>query len=336
MYNTNSNDELVIKLIGKITLEFNEFEDFSKQLKLKEIIEKSLYEYDVVTKEKALMVSDIEEKMQMFLACRKLDGISNRTLKNYNYTLLEFSRFMAKPVSTITTNDIRVYLIQTCEKVKDSTRSTKIFILKSFFRWLSDEEYIDKNPMNKIKSPKVGKRLRKSLTEENLERLRLGCKTDRESALIELLFSSAIRVSELSSLNTNQINWNDRSFILIGKGNKEDKVYFSYKAKILLEKYLETRTDKNEALFVGDRLPHNRLGVRAIQSIVNKIKIKAGLENVKVTPHILRHTKATHSLNKGVKLEIVQKFLRHSNPSTTLIYASLDDTYVKSEYNRVM
>lgn len=336
MYKTNSNDELMIKLIGKLTLEIKEFEDLSKQLKLKEIIETTLFDYDVVTKEKSLMVSDMEDKIQMFLACRKLDGVSNTTLKNYNYTLLDFSEFMRKPIITITTNDIRMFLIQKCSNLKDSTRSTKIFILKSFFKWLYEEEYIDKNPMNKVKPPKVGKRLRKSLTEEILERLRLGCKTDREFALVELLFSSAVRVSELSSLNISQINWNDRSFILIGKGNREDKVYFSYKAKVLLEKYLKTRVDKNDALFVSTKAPYSRLGVRGIERAIEKIKKNAGLADVKVTPHTLRHCKATHSLNKGVKLEVVQKFLRHSNPSTTLIYASLDDTYVKSEYDRVM
>jgi integrase/recombinase XerD len=334
-FKSNCNDEAVIKIIGKLCLEFPNLEhDLKKQLKVRNIIEEVLYKYNVTTKETSLIASDIEEKLQMFLAVKKLDGLSKLTLKNYQRDILKFSSVIKKPVNTITTMDIRMYLAFISKNIKDTTISTKTSTLKTFFGWLLEEEFIIKDPTKKIKTPKVGKRLRNALTEEELEILRNNCKTLREKALLEFIFSTGCRLSEVHDLNTKDINWQDLSVKVIGKGNKQRKVYFTIKAKLLLKEYLKSRTDNNIALFVTSKKPHNRLGRRSIQREINKIAKKAGFDK-SVFPYLLRHTFATTALNNNIPVTAIQKLMGHESVDTTMIYAELDESTLKQEYKKL-
>lgn len=324
-------EELVVKIIGKLSLEYPTL----NQHKIREILYECINDYEITTRETALVVSDIPDRAAMYLAVKRLDGLSEKTLYNYKLHLERFASIVIKPLSIITTNDVRVYLamLSRSRDLKQTTLATEISVLKSFFGWLFNEEYITKNPMTKIKSPKKEKRLRKSLNVEELERLRDACKTIRERAILEFLFSTGCRLSELTATNIKDIDWNTQSLHVIGKGNKERVVYFSPKAKIYLQKYLQTRTDNNPALFIASKKPYGRLGNRSIEREINKIAIRAGFDKA-VFPHLLRHTMATLALQSGATLTTIQRLLGHEDPGTTEIYAEISDENVKDEYRK--
>ncbi|WP_085829073.1 site-specific tyrosine recombinase/integron integrase [Clostridium massiliodielmoense] len=331
----NNNEEAVIKILGKLILEVPELEhDLNKQLKVRNVIEEVLYNYDVITKETTLATSDIEEKLQMFLAVKKLDGLSSLTLENYQREISKFGSIVFKPLNSVTTMDIRMYLALVNKNVKETTLSTKVSILKTFFGWLLNEEFILKDPTKKIKTPKVGKRLRNALTEEELETLRNNCNTLREKALLEFIFSTGCRLSEVYKLNIKNINWQDLSIKVTGKGNKERRVYFTIKSKLLLKEYLKSRKDDSSALFVTSKKPHNRLGRRSIQKEINNIAKRAGFDK-SVFPHLLRHTFATVALNNNMPVTVIQKLMGHESVDTTMIYAELDNSTLKQEYKKL-
>ncbi|MGL5153096.1 MAG: site-specific tyrosine recombinase/integron integrase [Clostridium sp.] len=332
---SNSNDEVIIKIIGKATLEIKALENLEEQLKLKKAIEEVLYDYDVKTREKSLMVGDIEEKLQIYFAVKKLEGMSERTIKNYGYMLLKFANFYKMPVASITTMDIRVFLAKTYQDKKASSVNSVINILKSFFGWLVQEEYIIKNPMLKIKSTKVPKRTREALDQEQLEKFKAAAENDREKAIVEFLASSGCRLGELISVKIADINWTERSLYVIGKGNKQRKIYFSIKAKLLLQKYIENRNGDSEYLFSTQKKPFKNIGPRGVQEIIKKILKRSELDK-NVFPHLFRHTFATQSLNSGMSMPVLQKILGHEQASTTQIYAQLNDENVRYEYKRVV
>lgn len=329
----NCNDEVVIKAVGRITQEFSEFEDLQKQILLRKVLEEVLYKYDVLIKETSLIASDIEEKLKIYLATKKLEGLSEKTLKNYYNDLIKFAEYMRKPINSIQANDIRMYLVVRCKDLKPGTMNTIIWGLKSFFGWLANEEYIIKNPMMKVKANKVDKFIRKALNDEEMELFRQACITDREKALVEFIYSTGCRLSEIVNTDINNIDWNDLSLLVFGKGRKERKVYFSPKCKILLQKYLSTRRDECTALFATIRRPARRLKGRGIEVIIKKIADRVE-DGQNIYPHLIRHTFATHKHNAGMPLPVLQRLMGHESPATTQIYSQLNDENIKHEYKR--
>lgn len=325
----NCNEEFVVKAIGKISLEYPMLD----QLKLRDILYEALYNYDVLTQEKALVVSDIEERMYIFLASKKIEGISPKTLYNYSLIIRKFSSMIYKPITTVNVMDIRMFLSNMAKGRKQSTLNSILSCLKSFFSWLENEDYIERNPTKKLKQIKLPIRLRSSLNVEELERLRDCCERVRERALIEFIFSTGCRVGEVYNVNIQDLNFSDNSLRVVGKGNKQRAVFFSPKAKLYIQKYLATRSDNNQALFVTSKHPHNRLGIRSIEREVSKISSRLGVDK-SIYPHLLRHTMATLGLASGAKLTTIQRLLGHTDPSTTQIYAetSMDD--IKQEYKQ--
>lgn len=164
--------------------------------------------------------------------------------------------------------------------------------------------------------------------------LRDACRTTRQRALLETLYSTACRLDEVVKLNINDINFNTMSAKVIGKGDKERVVYLSSKSKIYLEKYFEERKDNNKAVFVVGKKPFNRLGRRSIEREIGEIGILAKLEK-SIYPHILRHSFATHALQSGMSLDTIQKILGHSDPATTQIYSELNDSTVHEQYKKL-
>lgn len=327
---SNCNDEVIIKLVGRLTVEFPEL----NQLKVREVLEEVLYKYDTAPKETAIVASDLEEKLKMYLAVKNLEGLSKKTLKNYNYNLIIFGSYLRKPLATVTTTDIRMFLAQRCKNMMPSSINGQISILKSFFGWLVNEEYIPKNPMLQIKQTKEPKRLRHAMSDEEVELLRQACKTDREKALIEFLISTGCRLSEIVGVNKEDLNWQEMNLNVVGKGNKERKVYFDVKTKLLLKNYLNTRTDDNVALFVTGRNPHSRLGGRSIEKEIKNVAKRAGFEK-SIFPHLFRHSFATQKLNSGMSLPVLQHIMGHETPATTQIYAELLEENIQHEYRKV-
>lgn len=209
----------------------------------------------------------------------------------------------------------------------------KLSVLKSFFSWLTNEEIIERDPTRKIKPPKKEKLLPKALTIEELELLREFCTNRRERAILEVLYATGGRLSEIQALNIKDIDEQDMSARVIGKGNKEREVYFSFKSMFHLRKYIAERIDNNPALFVTEVKPHNRLSKRGIQREISKIAERAEIKK-NCSPHTLRHSFATLTLNNGADIMAIQALLGHSSPATTQIYAHITDNRKKEQYRR--
>lgn len=279
--------------------------------------------------------SDLKKRITYYLGAKRIDGLSPRTLANYKYTLELFAQRMNKSVSKITTDDIRGYITYLSEvrNLSETSLQTHISILRAFFGWLHTEEKIKKNPMLKIRSLKLDKKnARQALSVEELERLRDACKGYREKALVEFLVSSGCRLSEAAQLNVADVNFAERSVTVTGKGDKDRMVYFSVRARLMLQEYIKGRKG-GEGLFVSSKTPYLPLKQRAIQRIIHNISERAGLE-ARVHPHLLRHTFATHALNSGMDVTVIQRLLGHENIATTQIYAAMNEDVIKHQYNK--
>lgn len=332
----NCNEEVSIKLVGKLTLLFNNLQqDLPLQREVKRIIDNTLYEYEVTSKCTSIATSDIESKARLYIACKRLEGLSNKTLYNYMLFLKGFNEYFHKPCSTITTMDLRVFLDYKSRGKQNSTMNNYITNLKNFFGWLQNEEYIISNPAAKLKPAKTPKLILEGYKSDNLERLRDACKNIREKAIFELIKSTACRVSEISIATIDNINWSERSLKVKGKGEKEREVYFSTRAKLYMQEYLNTRNIESKYLFVTSKKPHNNLGTRSIQRILKDIQRRSGVEE-RVHAHKFRRTQATHLLNSGMSLQGVQKILGHESPETTQRYAQISQENLKNEYKRLV
>lgn len=279
--------------------------------------------------------SDLKKRISYYLGAKRINGLSPRTLANYKYTLDMFSERVNKSVSKITADDIRGYISYLSEArgLRETSLQTHISVLRAFFSWLLMEERIKKNPMLKIRSLKLDKKnARQALSVEELERLRDACKGYREKALVEFLVSTGCRLSEVAQLNVADLDFNNRSVTVTGKGNKERPVYFSIRARLMLQEYIKERKG-GEGLFVSSKTPYLPLKPRAIQRIIHGLSVRAGLD-ARVHPHLLRHTFATHALNSGMDVTAIQQLLGHENISTTQIYAAMNEDVIRHQYNK--
>ena len=280
---------------------------------------------------------ELDENKNMinsFISSKQVEGCSERTIKYYKEIIEKFVNSFDKSIKQISTNDIRNYLSN--YKDNSSCGSTTIDnirrVLSSFFSWLEDEDYIIKSPVRRIHKIKTAVVVKEVLTDENLERLRDECENIRDLSLIELLISTGMRVGELVNLNINSLNFEDRSCIVLGKGNKEREVYFDAKTKLHLKEYISKRNDSNEALFVSMKEPHQRLSISGIELIIRTLGINSNIN--KVHPHKFRRTLATMAIDKGMPVEQVQKLLGHVKIETTMNYALVNQSNVKISHRR--
>lgn len=322
----NYREELSTRLVSVIsTLETSDITIIQRE------VDSILNDYDVEKATTALVANDIHEKLQLYIACKILENLSKGTLENYVREITNFSRYITKPVNQITTMDIRQYAAMHYGHLKATTINSKLSRIRAFFEWLHDEGYIDRNPAKNIKPLKTEKRVRKYLTAEELEIFRTHCHTLREKALLEFMYATGCRVDEVVKTNITDINFTDMSLMVIGKGDKERRVYISPKAKVILLQYIRSRKDCNPALFINVK-GGKRISTRSIQRIYVDISQRFGKH---VHPHMIRHTFATHAINSGVPVSVVQQLLGHATPATTMIYAQLDDTTIKTEYRKI-
>ncbi len=280
---------------------------------------------------------ELDENKNMidsFISSKQVEGCSERTIKYYKEIIEKFVNSFDKSIKQISTNEIRNYLSN--YKDNSSCGSTTIDnirrVLSSFFSWLEDEDYIIKSPVRRIHKIKTAVVVKEVLTDENLERLRDECENIRDLSLIELLISTGMRVGELVNLNINSLNFEDRSCIVLGKGNKEREVYFDAKTKLHLKEYISKRNDSNDALFVSMREPHQRLSISGIELIIRTLGINSNIN--KVHPHKFRRTLATMAIDKGMPVEQVQKLLGHVKIETTMNYALVNQSNVKISHRR--
>ena len=306
--------------------------------KLKETLENNLkkVEINILTdeKEKQQIKETNDNYINIFLSAKEIEGCSTRTLKYYREIIEKLINTIDKPIKEIQTEEIRKYLAD----YKENTRCNAVTIdnlrrvLSSFFAWLEDEDYIIKSPVRRIHKVKTPKIIKETLTDENLEKLRDTSNCIRDLVLIELLYSTGIRVGELIKLNISDINFEDRSCKVFGKGNKQREVYFDARTKIHLKQYINTRQDENEALFVSKNKPYQRLSIAGIELIVRKLGLETEIN--KVHPHKFRRTLATMAIDKGMPIEQVQKLLGHVKIETTMHYAMVNQNNVKISHRK--
>lgn len=325
----NASEQMITEIVGFIS-ELIPIDVEDTKSRLSAIVSR----YHIVRVEQDEVHPDLVEKIEMFLAAKQLEGMSPVTLKNYRLQLRIFADRVRKRAEDITTADIRAYLAQFSHQ-KPASLAGKLSILKSFFGWLVEEEILQRDPTRKIKPPKQEKRLPKALTIEELEMLREACQTYRQRALVEVLYATGCRLSEVRNMNREDVDFATQSARVIGKGNKEREVYFSFKALYHLKKYLMTRLDSEPALFITERRPYRRLSNRGIQREIAIIAKRAGLDK-RVSPHVLRHTFATLTLNNGADIVAVQHLLGHADPATTQGYAVLSDEKKREQHRKYL
>ena len=333
----NCNEEVTVKLIGRLTIELPELEvNLPKQLQIKRLVEEVLYGYEVTSKETALVTSDLDGKINYFLATKKLEGLSAATLKNYTYTLRKLEKFFNKPVSTISTGDIKMFMYSEGETKSPAGLNTFMTPIRLFFKFLQNEEFIVKDPCASIKPVKEPKREKKPLNEEQVEMLRDCVLSKRDRAILEFFLSTGCRVAEVGNVKISDIDFANKTLMVIGKGNKERRVYFTERCKRALINYLNGRKDNEPYLFVSERAPHKKLNNRGYQVIVDKMQRMANID-MNVTPHTFRHTFATNALKSGMKPEVIQQILGHNDVGLTLrVYAKLAQTEVEYSYRKLV
>ena len=292
--------------------------------------------YDINRKCTDIIPADeLPQAVRLYIASKCVEHLSKGTLDLYLLRLTQFFTAVRKPVEEITTNDVRVYLFKykAEHKIMDSTLEGIRLCLNSFFEWCSQEDIFRKNVVRRIPAIRVDSPERLPMTPLELETVRGVCKTLREKAMVDFLYSSACRVSEFCALNITDVNLTDHTIhIERGKGGKGRTTFLNPEAEISLRAYLASRNDNSPALFVGCRSPHNRLAVKAVQNEIQKIVLRSNI-TVHVTPHIFRHTAASLALQRGMPLEQVQRFLGHSRIQTTLRYAKTLQADVQISHN---
>jgi site-specific recombinase XerD len=269
-----------------------------------------------------------------FLAAKRVEGCSSKSLRYYESTINNMLFALNKPVKHITTDDLRQYLDKYQQKngASKATIDNIRRILSSFFTWLEEENIILKSPVRRIHKVKTKTTVKETYSDEALEMMRDHCGSIRDLAIIDLLASTGMRVGELVGLNRADIDFINRECIVFGKGDKERKVYFDARTKIHLNNYLDTRTDENPALFVSLQKPNDRLQISGVEIRLRVLGHK--LKIPRVHPHKFRRTLATMAIDKGMPIEQVQHLLGHQNVDTTLQYAMVNQNNVKNSHRK--
>lgn len=318
-------DEKLVNIINEMA----EYLNIAQMKKLQEVLLKHLINSDV----EKTSVSNMEY-LQMFIDAKRIEGCSDRTLRYYQVTVEHLLQTVDVEMRKMTTDDLRSYLadyqkINNCSKVTiDNIRRN----LSSFFSWLEEEDYILKSPMRRIHKIKTKQQVKEIISDEMIEKMRDNCKTKRDLAIIDLLYSTGIRVGELVRLNISDIDFEERECVVYGKGDKERRVYFDAKAKLHLQNYIKSRTDDNPALFVTLDAPYDRLKISGVE--IRMRELGRMLKIPKIHPHKFRRTMATRAIDKGMPIEQVQKILGHSQIDTTMQYAIVNQNNVKASHRR--
>lgn len=277
-----------------------------------------------------------EQVFKMFMVSKKLQGLTDRSLKAYKGEIKRALASINKQYDEITSNDIKYYLA--CMQLKGTCNSKTIDnsrrFLSAFFQWLEDEEYINKNPIKKIKKIRQKEEIKKAFKYDEIERLKLVCAEKFEIALVETLLSTGVRANELVNIKLSDVNFNENEIKVLGKGNKERIVYLNSSSKIRLLDYLNNKKVQSDYLFSKSRSPFDGFGGDHIRKTIKLIGIKSGVADTH--PHRFRRTSATIAHKRGMQIEEIQKMLGHSSLATTQIYVAVDDCDVKKSHEKYM
>lgn len=325
-------------LITKILDSMCPYLNSDQMHRLKTSLHMAMYEYDISQKETSIVLRqpDGYTYMEKFLLSKGAFGLSDTTLSNYRLTISMFLDSINKPLAELTDDDFIYYLerYRQTRHVSFARIKNMQSALSSFFTWLHKKRYIPSNPVAQLDSIKLPKTIKKPLSDEDRELLKIKCKQLRDLALMEFLYSTGVRVSEAVLLNREDINFSSGDVTVFGKGSKERETYITPSAGIYLKMYLESRTDDNPALFVSLRSPYKRLSKNGIEAMLRSLGKHTGVSNVH--PHRFRRTMATNALNRGMPIEQVSKLLGHTKLDTTQIYCSVDQANVRMSHRKYL
>ena len=321
------------KVIKEIEQKMASILNNEQKEKLKEVLLYTFYNIEV-TSIKDELEEDNTDYAKMFIAAKRIEGCSERTLNYYETTIKTMIEKLSKKVNSIETEDLRNYLSEyqaknNCSKVTiDNVRR----ILSSFFAWLEDEDYIMKSPVRRIHKVKATQTVKETYTDEELEEMRDACIEIRDLAMVDFLASTGVRVGELVNLDRVDIDMQERSCVVLGKGGKEREVYFDARTKIHLQNYLNSRIDNNPALFVSLLRPYDRLKISGVEIRLRELGKRINIK--KIHPHKFRRTMATKAIDKGMPIEQVQVLLGHRKIDTTLQYAMVNQNNVRNSHKK--
>lgn len=301
--------------------------------KISKVMDLVATKYNISKAETGLVVVGREQFLEIaatYVIVRKTEGISNGTIEHMTRILKQFINSIMKPIEEVKPNDIRAFLYKYQKDRGISNRSLDLMItiISTFFKWCASEGYLSTNPAANIRPIKYNRKPRKALSQKELEIIRRAAESDRDKAIIEVLYSTGCRVSELCNIKLSDIDWTQHEITVLGKGNKYRKVYLNAKSEVALEIYLSNRKHNSEWLFCNTR-GGGQMTPSNIQRIFSKIEEKT---EIFVTPHIMRHTMATQALNGGTSIEMVQQMLGHNDISTTMIYAEVDKSNIHNAH----
>ena len=325
---------MIDNLINEIEQAMLNVLDNEQLSQLRKVLDYTFRNVSVTEKDSVHTESNNQTLIDNFIAAKKVEGCSDKSISYYKSTIINALEKIEKEVVHITTDDLRSYL----NNYQEESGASKVTvdnirrILSSFFSWLEEENYIVKSPVRRIHKVKVGKTVKETYTDEALEQMRDHCSNVRDLALIDLLASTGMRVGELVKLNKSDIDYQNRECVVTGKGDKQRKVYFDARTKIHLQKYVNSRTDTNEALFVSLLSPGNRLQISGVEIRLRQLGRELNIP--KVHPHKFRRTLATMAIDKGMPIEQVQHLLGHQSLDTTLQYAMVNQNNVKLSHHK--
>jgi site-specific recombinase XerD len=277
-----------------------------------------------------------EHMFDMFSVTKRVSNRSDGTITAYHRCIEKFMQSVNKPMDKITAMDIRWYLGSYQEKHHSSQgyidNMRRIF--SSFFTWCYLEGLISSNPMARVEKVKVPKKIFEPFTAEERAKLKDACEFQRDIALLEFLYSTALRVGECCSVNIEDINFATRELKVYGSKDKRDRiVYITEECAYQLKKYLDERDDDNPALFVTVRSPHARLAIPSVQQILRALGKKTGIH---CHPHKFRRSMLTDGAKRGIPLQELQTYAGHDKPETTMGYVKVHQDNVKASFNKYL
>ena len=277
------------EMMAEVMQQMLPYLDNAQLKQLRQVMEQTLFHYEVTGTVAWQEADDGNDHISMFIAAKRIEGCSEKTLKYYQTTVDAMVTSLGKNVRHILTEDLRTYLTEYQRRNQSSrvTIDNIRRILSSFFSWLEDEDYIIKSPVRRIHKVKTARSIKETYSDEELEKMRDNCEKLRDLAMIDMLASTGMRVGEMVLLNRDDINFVERECVVFGKGDKERIVYFDARAKLHLQEYLNGRTDENPALIVTLRAPHERIQIGGVEHRLREMGRRLNIP--KVHPHKFRN-----------------------------------------------
>lgn len=310
---------------------------------IKEQLEIYSMGYDIKPMVTDIVTTDYElpQELFLFLATKQQDGkMSKASYEQYYGCLSKMLYDLCLPLGSISVNHLRLHIShistdkRTGKPLSQNTLDQRKSIIRSFFQWLYEEEYIEKDPSVRIKPVRASTKPREAYLDTQTENIRDACKTDRDRAIVDVLCSSGIRVAECVNLDRDDVDLEKREIKVFGKGSKYRTAYIDARAVVSIQKYLDSRTDNDPALFIGLRHGKGRIGTNGVRKVLHDIERNSDITNI--IPHRFRHTMATTAINNGMPIESVQALLGHSTVTTTMRYAHVSTNKVKRDHDLYM